>query len=58
MKPERRKFKIQQIELSLLDEASEFVYPSHWAISRSSQCSTTDVTKAVVCDILSVGWCI
>ena len=28
------------------------------AISRSSQCSTTGVTKAVVCDILSVGWCI
>ena len=26
--------------------------------SRSSQCSTTDVTKAVVCVILSVGWCI
>ena len=37
----------------------------HWvisfssqAISRSSQCSTTGVTKAVVCAILSVGWCI
>ena len=28
------------------------------AISRSSQCSTTGVTKAVVCAILSVGWCI
>ena len=28
---------------------------SHWAISRSSQCSTTGVTKAVVCVILSVG---
>ena len=27
-------------------------------ISRSSQCSTTGVTKAVVCIILSVGWCI
>ena len=25
---------------------------------RSSQCSTTGVTKAVVCAILSVGWCI
>ena len=25
---------------------------------RSSQCSTTGVTKAVVCVILSVGWCI
>ena len=24
----------------------------------SSQCSTTGVTKAVVCVILSVGWCI
>ena len=28
------------------------------AISRSSQCSTTGITKAVVCVILSVGWCI
>ena len=24
----------------------------------NSQCSTTGVTKAVVCVILSVGWCI
>ena len=31
---------------------------TYWAISRSSQCSTTGVTKAVVCVILSVGWCI
>ena len=31
---------------------------SHWAISHSSQCSTTGVTKAVVCAILSMGWCI
>ena len=29
---------------------------THWAISRSSQCSTTGVRKAVVCVILSVGW--
>ena len=29
-----------------------------WAISHSSQCSMTNVTKAVVCAILSVGWCI
>ena len=28
------------------------------AISHSSQCSMTGVTKAVVCAILSVGWCI
>ena len=27
-------------------------------ISCPSQCSTTGVTKAVVCVILSVGWCI
>ena len=26
--------------------------------SRSNQCSTTGVTKAVVCAILFVGWCI
>ena len=25
---------------------------------RSSQCSTTGVTKALVCTVLSVGWCI
>ena len=31
---------------------------AHWAISFSSQCSTTGVTKAVVCIILPVGWCI
>ena len=29
----------------------------HWAIFHSSQCSMTSVTKAVVCAILSVGWC-
>ena len=28
---------------------------THSAISRCSQCSTTGVTKAVVCAILSVG---
>ena len=27
-------------------------------LSHSSKCSTTGVTKAVVCVILSVGWCI
>ena len=27
----------------------------HWAISHSSQCSTTGVTNAVVCVILSVA---
>ena len=31
---------------------------THWAISHSNQCPTTGVTKAVLCDILSVGWCI
>ena len=31
---------------------------THWAISRSSQCPATGVTKPVVCVILSVGWCI
>ena len=31
---------------------------THWTISRSIQCSTTGVTKAVVYVILSVGWCI
>ena len=27
-------------------------------VPASAQCSTTGVTKAVVCAILSVGWCI
>ena len=35
-----------------------FMEWTHWAISHSSQCSTTGVTKAVACVILSVGWCI
>ena len=35
-----------------------FMWWTHWPISRSSQCSMTGVTKAVVCAILSVGWCI
>ena len=45
---------------SLSDGSSvrSFMGWTHWAISRSSQCSTTGVTKAVVCVILSVGWCI
>ena len=33
-----------------------FVHILRRAISRSSQCSTTGVTKVVVCVILSVGW--
>ena len=43
--------------ISLLSEKDSKLLP-HWAISRTSQCSTTGVTKAVVCVILSVGWCI
>ena len=38
-----------------------WINPSWWtycAISRSSQCSTTGVTKVVVCSIMSVGRCI
>ena len=31
---------------------------THWAVSLSNLCSTTAVTKSVVCAILSVGWCI
>ena len=30
----------------------------HWAVSRSSQCSTTGIAKAMVCIIMSVEWCI
>ena len=36
----------------------ELSWWTHWAISRSSKCSTTGVTEAVVCVILSVGWCV
>ena len=35
--------------------------PSWWthsAISHSSQCSTTGVTKDMVCAVMSMGWCI
>ena len=31
---------------------------THWAISHSIQCSTSVVTKVMVCAVLSVGWCI
>ena len=31
---------------------------THWDISRFSQCSTTGVTKFMVCAILSVGLCV
>ena len=34
------------------------VRSGQYTISHSSQCSTTGLTKAVVCAILSVGWCI
>ena len=30
----------------------------HGAIFRYSQCSKTGVSKAMVCVIISVGWCI
>ena len=35
-----------------------FMEWTHWVISHSSQCSMAGVAKAVVCVILSVGWCI
>ena len=35
-----------------------FIDPSWWTHSRSSQSSTTGVTKVMVCALLSVGWCI
>ena len=40
---------------------SRWIDPSWWtssAISLSRQSSTTRVTKAVVCPIMSVEWCI
>ena len=37
---------------------AHYVIGCHLAISCSSQCSMTDVTKTVVSVILSVGWCI
>ena len=56
---------MKQKRFHMQSEVSCFVY--WWgarcssvvrAISLSSQCSTIGVTKAVVCAILSVGWCI
>ena len=44
------------LTICLLDRS--FMGWTHYAIFRSSQCSTTGVTKAVVCVILSVGWSI
>ena len=38
-------------------DLKQFV-PKKLCLNCSSQCSTTGVTKAVVCDILSVGCCI
>ena len=35
-----------------------FWHGSVYFVTPSSQCSTTGVTKTVVCVILSVGWCI
>ena len=57
MKQLRRDLKMREEQFRMLERE---VQVSHlWiAISRSSQCSTTGVTKAVVCVILSVGWCI
>ena len=40
------------------DEATARGCALQVCISHSSQCSTTGLTKAVVCTILSVGWCI
>ena len=48
------------IDKSSLCGGSGFPFSLGWihrAIYHSSQCSTTGVTKAVVCVILSVGWC-
>ena len=42
----------------MMDRRIDSSWWTHSAISHSSQCSTTGVTKAVVCAILSVGWCI
>ena len=59
-KPKSKFFSSYRNPRSWCDGSSDrsFMGWTHWAISRSSQCSTTGVTKAVVCVILSVGWCI
>ena len=49
--------KLVEVGLPTVREYATNVIQSY-DISRSSQCSTTCVTKAVVCVILSVGWCI
>ena len=40
------------------DQQLVTLFPSLCSISRSSQCSTTGITKVMVCAILSMGWCI
>ena len=45
---------IQIVEKTFLGPNQASSFPFH----RSNQCSTTGVTKAMVCAILSVGWCI
>ena len=58
------KLKIKINTSSIEDKVSSMVRAfahgamGRWAISHSSQCSTTGVTKAVACAILSEGWCI
>ena len=42
--------------VNLCNGSASIIRPYESSISLSSQCSTTGVTKAVVCAILSVGW--
>ena len=42
----------------LLPQCTQQIYIVQWVVGSILQCSTTGVTKAVVCVILFVGWCI
>ena len=47
------------VNKNVLNVSLNKTFPSfHYIISLSGQCSTTGVTEAVVCTIMSVGCCI
>ena len=49
---------INNAGLTTCDYVTHTSLPAFQVTPRSSQCSTTGLTKAVVCAILCVGWCI
>ena len=59
VKQKRNEFGLNYIlNLTFVDNNVYNIIINGYLIHSSSQCSTTGVTKTVVCAILSVGWCI